>query len=195
MADDITSFFLETSRLKLMLRSGWIFSGVPIGNVESIADHSYMISLITLIQCLEERRVGKEVDLEKALSMALLHDISESISQDLDRRIRQFAPEKYDSFKHDLDINATKKLLEKLPVETSGTLLENYLEFQKKESLEARIVAEADRVEVIIQLYNYIKQGTPKDNFPLFFENLSKEVNNFEFKMIRKIALELLKEV
>ncbi|HUU76922.1 MAG TPA: HD family hydrolase [candidate division Zixibacteria bacterium] len=194
MADDITSFFLETSRLKLMLRSGWIFSGVPIGNVESVADHSYMISLITLIQCLEERREGKEIDLEKALSMALLHDISEGISQDLDRRIRQFAPEKFDSFKHDLDINATKKLLEKLPVETSATLLENYLEFQKKESLEARIVAEADRVEVIIQLYNYIKQGTPKDNFLLFFENLSKEVNNFEFKLIRKIALELLKE-
>lgn len=194
MTDDITSFFLETSRLKLMLRSGWIFSGVPIGNVESVADHSYMISLITLIQCLEERREGKEIDLEKALSMALLHDISESISQDLDRRIRQFAPEKFDSFKHDLDINATKKLLEKLPTETSATLLENYLEFQKKESLEARIVAEADRVEVIIQLYNYIKQGTPKDNFPLFFENLSKEVNNFEFKFIRKIALELLKE-
>lgn len=195
MQDDLNSFFKETSRLKRMLRNGWIYSGVPIGDIESVADHSYMVSIITLVQCLEEQSKGIELNLEKALAMALLHDISESVSLDIDRRIREFAPDEYDSFKKKLDYNATKKLLSNLPNKISENLLGYFEEYQKKESIEARIVSEADRLETLIQLNNYIKNGSPKENFQIFFDNLTKEVEEFEFNLMKNLAKEILSGV
>ena len=194
MQDELNSFFKDASRLKRMLRNGWIYSGVPISDVESVADHSYMVSLISLIQCLEEQSKGTKINIEKALTMALIHDLSESISLDIDRRIRQFAPDDYDSFKHKLDHNATKKLMNKLPTKMREQLVEFFEEYQKKESIEARIVSEADRVETLIQLNNYIKQGLPKENFQVFYDNLSKEVENFEFDLMKNLAEEILDE-
>lgn len=137
MTDKFLEFFIEASRLKRMPRSGWVYSGIPLSDVESVADHSYMVSLITLILALQEKQNGKEIDLEKVLIMSLIHDLSESISQDISRCVRKFAPEKYDDFKHDLDKNALERIMAILPKELNEKILEYNEEFMQGESLEA----------------------------------------------------------
>jgi len=37
---NLLSFLQETIRLKRIVRSGWVYSGVPLSEVESVADHS-----------------------------------------------------------------------------------------------------------------------------------------------------------
>ena len=110
MTDKILEFFGEALRLKRMPRSGWVYSGIPLTEVESVADHSYMVSLVALILAMQEKQKGKQIDLEKVLIMALTHDLPESVSQDIDRRVRKFSPKKYDDFKKDLDKNAMEKI-------------------------------------------------------------------------------------
>ncbi|NHJ32359.1 MAG: HD family hydrolase [Asgard group archaeon] len=192
---EVLSFLQEALRLKKMIRSGWIYSGVSKSDTESVADHSYMTTLLTLILTLKEKEKGNNVDIEKALTMAILHDLSESVSQDLDRRIRKFSPKKYDNFKTELDYEAIKFLLANLPEKTGNYLLSVYQELQSKKSLEAGIVKDADRLETILQMDDYIHRGYPKELFNEFIKNFSEEINDYENKDIKNIARKLLEGI
>jgi len=175
MTEKILEFFGEALRLKRMPRSGWVYSGIPLTEVESVADHSYMVSLVALILAMQEKQKGKQIDLEKVLIMALTHDLPESVSQDIDRRVRKFSPKKYDDFKKDLDKN-------------------DFKEFMLGESPEAILVKEADRLETILQLNNYVKQGNNKANFSEFYTNFSEEADNYKTELAKKLAKKLVNE-
>ena len=192
--ENLLSFLQESMRLKRMVRSGWIYSGVPPANVESVADHSQFVTLITMLICFDEQEKGKKVNLEKALIMATIHDLSESVSQDIDRRVRKFSPEKYDSFKEEMDRNALNSLLEKLPNFTGEKLQILFKEFQEKKTIEARIVREADRLETILQMNDYARNGFSEKIFGEFLINFKQEIKNFEFDLVKKIAKEILEE-
>ena len=194
MVDSILSFLQEAIRLKKMVRSGWIYSGVSKSDTESVADHSYMITLIAMILALREKEKGSKINVEKVIVMAILHDLPESVSQDLDRRIRKYSPEKYDIFKEDLDSEAMKFLLTNLPTKINKQLLLIYQELRRKESLEAKLILEADRLETILQMNDYIQRGYPKELFNEFFGNFSDEVNEFENEDASKLAKLLLEE-
>jgi len=194
MVDSILSFLQEAIRLKKMVRSGWIYSGVSKSDTESVADHSYMITLIAMILALREKEKGSKINVEKVIVMAILHDLPESVSQDLDRRIRKYSPEKYDIFKEDLDSEAMKVLLTNLPSKINKQLLLIYQELRRKESLEAKLILEADRLETILQMNDYIQRGYPKELFNEFFGNFSDEVNEFENEDASKLAKLLLEE-
>jgi len=194
MTEKILEFFGEALRLKRMPRSGWVYSGIPLTEVESVADHSYMVSLVALILAMQEKQKGKQIDLEKVLIMALTHDLPESVSQDIDRRVRKFSPKKYDDFKKDLDKNAMEKIMAILPNELSETVLEYFKEFMLGESPEAILVKEADRLETILQLNNYVKQGNNKANFSEFYTNFSEEADNYKTELAKKLAKKLVNE-
>ncbi|MBK5112717.1 MAG: HD family hydrolase [Candidatus Heimdallarchaeota archaeon] len=195
MVETILSFLQEALRLKKMVRSGWIYSGVSKSDTESVADHSYMITLLSLVLALNEKEAGNEINIEKILVMAILHDLPESVSQDLDRRIRKFSPKKYDEFKTDLDTAGIKQLLSDLPEKIGNYLLETYKELQQKTTKEARIIMEADRLETILQMNDYIQRGYPKELFTEFTKNFSEEVDDYKNNDVRNMAKYLLEGV
>jgi len=177
-----------------MIRSGWVFSGVSPAEVESVADHSYMVSLLTMIIALVEQQAGHEIDLGKALMMAIIHDLSESVSQDIDRRVEKFAPAEFQAFKKKLDENALSYLLEKLPGETPKKLQAIFEEYQQRKTREAIIVAEVDRLETILQLREYIRNSKGKENFKEFNSNFALEKDKFQIPLIKSLARALLEE-
>ncbi len=195
MTDTILSFLQEAIRLKKMVRSGWIYSGVSKSDTESVADHSYLTTLLALILAIHEKEKGNKIDVEKTVIMAILHDLPESVSQDLDRRIRKFSPKKYDDFKKELDNEAMNILLANLPTKISTHLLPIYQELRKKESLEAKIIIEADRLETILQMNDYIQRGYPKEIFSEFIQNFSEEIDNYENDVVSKFAKKLLEDM
>ncbi len=188
MIENLIDFLQDVVRLKRMVRSGWLFSGVSKADVESVADHSYMVSLLSLILCLNEQAKGERINMEKVLMMALIHDLPECVSQDIDRRIRKFSPNKYDAFKKELDINAFKTVIEPLSKEYTDKLLPYYSELIEGNSKEARIVIEADRIETLLQLHQYLQMGLDKELFHEFFETFNKEKNSYQNDLVKKIA-------
>ena len=72
----LIEFLSEVGKLKNIDRKGWVMSNVK--SVESVADHSFRTILMTLI-------IGKnmDIDLFKAIKMAIIHDIAESKIGDL----------------------------------------------------------------------------------------------------------------
>src|SRR5690242_15589080 len=63
--------------LKRLPRTGWLHIGVQAP--ESVADHSYRIALLTLLVAAGE----PALDLARALTIALVHDLPEAIAGDI----------------------------------------------------------------------------------------------------------------
>src|SRR5680860_1315849 len=68
--------FRHLLRLKAIPRTGWLDRGLPEANTESVADHILMMTLIGWITA------GDNLDRDRVLKLALVHDLAEAIAGD-----------------------------------------------------------------------------------------------------------------
>src|SRR5438876_9686217 len=68
---------VELQRLKGLDRTGWTLRGLPNGT-ESVASHSFGVSVTAMMLADEVKARGLAVDCERVLRMALLHDWAET---------------------------------------------------------------------------------------------------------------------
>src|SRR2546423_4321163 len=78
------SVLLELQRLKRLDRTGWVLRGLPPG-AESVAAHSYGVALAAMLMADECAARGLEVNVERVLRLALLHDLQETRTRDMPR--------------------------------------------------------------------------------------------------------------
>jgi len=141
--------FLELGNLKRLPRTGWLLRRVPYP--ESIADHSYRVALITLFLADELRSKGVEIDVEKALKIALLHDVGEARTTDIPKTAQYYLD------KEKAEKKAVMELLLTSPRPREYFKL--WREYEEELSTEGRLVKFADRLEMLIQAYEYEKAG------------------------------------
>ncbi|EEB74298.1 HD family hydrolase [Thermococcus sp. AM4] len=141
--------FLELGNLKRLPRTGWLLRGIP--NPEPIAAHSYRVAMITLFLADELKSRGVEIDVEKALKIALLHDVGEARITDVPLPAQRY----FDKVKGEVIA-----LEEMLSVTGRGDeYLGLFREYEEELSLEGRLVKFADRLEMLIQAFEYEKAG------------------------------------
>src|SRR5690349_2301763 len=100
-------FFYIVSELKKTPRKGWK-EKIRIEHPESVADHSFSAAVMAMVFS-----DLNKLDTEKMLKMALLHDLSESITGD-------FTPgEISKNDKKEIESQTMKEILSKLPLEIS----------------------------------------------------------------------------
>jgi putative hydrolase of HD superfamily len=149
--DALVDLFLETSTLKRMPRAGWLMRGVP--HVESVADHSYGVTIVALamVDALED----EELDLEKVLVMAVLHDLAEVRLTDLPVSAARLLPAEV---KREAEATAMGALL--APLRASGRLRALWQEFEDRTSPEGCLVRDADKLEMMVQCLRYEQAGS-----------------------------------
>ncbi|WP_457751388.1 HD domain-containing protein [Thermococcus sp.] len=140
---------LELGNLKRLPRTGWLLRGVPYP--ESIADHSYRVALITLFLADELKAKGVEVNTEKALKIALLHDVGEVRTTDIPKTAQYYLD------KGRAEKKAVMELL--LTGPRPREYFKLWRDYEEGTSLEGRLVKFADRLEMLIQAYEYEKAG------------------------------------
>ena len=69
-----------------LARTGWMLRGVPQGEAETVASHSYVAAVIAFELAVEASNRGFKVNPYKAASLALLHDLAEGVIGDISRR-------------------------------------------------------------------------------------------------------------
>ncbi|MGE0884616.1 MAG: HD family hydrolase [Blastocatellales bacterium] len=152
----IIAFLTELQRLKAVPRTGWLLRGIR--DVESVADHSYGVALIAMLLADLAQSRGFEPDVEKVLRMALLHDLTEARTGDLPNTIKRYFDQ---NSLHAADENIADEILLGL-----GALGEEYQllwrEYEERETLEARIVKAADKLDLLLQAMEYEKGGARK---------------------------------
>ncbi|AFL95707.1 metal-dependent phosphohydrolase, HD superfamily [Thermococcus cleftensis] len=145
----LLDLLLEAGNLKRLPRTGWLLRGVP--NPESIADHSYRVALITLFLADELKVKGVDVNVERALKMALLHDLAEARITDIPLTAQYYID------KGKAEKKAAMELFIKTPKPEEYFRL--WREYEEELSLEGRLVKFADKLEMLIQACEYERAG------------------------------------
>jgi len=169
-------FLDDVMRLKLVPRSGWISYRINKNDVEPVTSHSYSVAVVALTMSEIMRSKRQDINLEKVLTMALLHDLSESLTFDISKSYLRYLGRRGAQLKKRLERNATSRILAGLKnrqlERTFGKALEEY---SASKSLEARIVHCADALDLLLQVIEYEKMGYSKKTLdPIWKETKSK---------------------
>lgn len=110
------------------------------GRTESVAEHSWRVSLMALLL----RREFPDVDVDRVVDMCLIHDLGECFTGDIPTFI-----------KTDSDRSVEDSLLDQwvssLPEEVSTELKSLYAEMEAQETKESKIYKALDKLEALIQ--------------------------------------------
>jgi len=168
----IVDFFKIILDLKNIHRKGWV-DKIGIKNPESVADHSYSMTLMSMIVS-----EIQELNTNKIVKMALLHDLAES-------SVGDFTPEEIPKEKKlELENKAMKKILNELPDELIKEYQDVWNEFLLGESDESILVHEIDKLEMIFQAKHYIDEGFSKEKIQTFIDSANNEIKNKDLKEI-----------
>ena len=174
----IEKFFEKVLELKNVPREGWK-EKLEIHNPESVADHSYSTTVISMI--LSDM---KGLDSEKIIKMALLHDLAESVIGDI-------TPYHITKKKKIIKENhAIKQILKNLPNSITESYFEIWDDYQKKSSKEAILLHEIDKLEMAFQAKFYQKKGIPKEKLKIFFETAKIEIKDENLRGILSNIIE-----
>jgi len=118
-----------------------------VAHGESVADHSFGVAFIALILA---ELADQTLDRTKLLTMALLHDLPESAISDIPAPAAARLPP---GAKRVAETEVLNDLLGCLP--DAGRWLAWWQELEAGISVEARIVHDADRLDMLIQAHIY----------------------------------------
>ena len=148
MENDIAKFLYEMGQLKRVKRSGWWIAGVK--DPESVAEHSFRTAAIAYILAQLEG-----ANLERVVSMALMHDMGEARTNDAHRIVRRYVD--WESVDRKAAEDQSKRLPDKIAEEVRSMISE----FEEAVSLEAQVARDADLLECLIQAREYQAIGYP----------------------------------
>jgi 5'-deoxynucleotidase YfbR-like HD superfamily hydrolase len=149
----LISFLAELMRLKSVPRIGWLLRGVR--DVESVAAHSFGVAVIAMVLADRARARGVEVNVERLLRMALLHDLTESRTGDLPSTIKGYFDKA--SIKA-ADESIAREIFTELG-DLSKPYLELWFDYEHRASIESRLVKAADKLDLLMQSREYEKGG------------------------------------
>lgn len=136
------NFLFEAVTLKRLQRTGWQILG---GNEESVAEHSYMVTVISFLLA---DQMG--ADVKKTLIMALFHDLTEARIGDVHKLA-------------DLYVKTDERRAEKDAFSSVGKIGKELMdicgEYRGKKTIESKIVHDADVLALCIELKSLFERG------------------------------------
>ncbi len=154
----LLTLFDHVGDLKSLPRTGWLFAGVTAP--ESLADHTCAVALYTLFLAEQINRdpsaagLSQPLSVERALKLALIHDLAESIVTDLPRRTSELMGQ---AAKESLEARALHRLVDGLPHGDDYQRL--WEEYTRAATPEARLVKDVDKLEMVLQAQRYAQRG------------------------------------
>lgn len=155
----ITQLYTFLHQLKQTKRAGWVRNGVQ--DPESVAAHSFSLAILAMLYA---KKRGLSV--EKAIKIALVHDLGESVIGDITPHDGITKKQK-----HEKELRALNQVFEDL--EEKEELLELWHEFEHKSTPEGKLVAELDKLDAYLQAKQYkLEDGVLEEFFDNAFNNM-----------------------
>ncbi len=167
---DLAVVLRTIQHLKRVKRTGWIDRGVPIADVESVADHTYLTALIAWMASIDD----PDLDSDRVLKLAMVHDLAESIVGDAPPYEAHDVPDRSDidalraffSVRHQRsdgntaakragEHDAFLRLARGMPPGAQSELSSLWEEYEGQSTPEARFVKDVDRLEAYLQALHY----------------------------------------
>ena len=180
------STLIELQRLKRLDRTGWTLRGLPNGT-ESVAAHSFGVSVTAMLLADRCTARGVPIDVEKVLRIALLHDWAETRVGDMPRTATLYFGSEV---RQQAEMAAFSDIVN--PVDAGGSYANLYNDYERRESLEARLVKAADVLDLLIEVLALERAGAR--GLDEFWEVAEKPEFNLE-GAAEQIVLELLQSI
>jgi putative hydrolases of HD superfamily len=132
-----------SEKLKFELRHSWLSNG----RQESVAEHTYRMSLMAILL---EPYFSQPVNMEKLLKMIIVHDLVEAEAGDIPAFHSNNNTE-IKKLKMQREQQAIQRIKDILGTPTGDDIFELWHEFENKETYEAKIANALDKLEVQIQ--------------------------------------------
>jgi putative hydrolase of HD superfamily len=158
--DEIVNFLFEVGMLKRTPRSGWQFLD---GGRESVAEHSFRTALTAMVLA----RMDGEVDADRAIRMALVHDLPEARTGDMNYMNQKYVQAD--------EAAAAADMAGGLPF---GPELEELLaEYREQLTPEAILVRDADQLDFLLELKERLDGGVAaaRDWMPFVLRRLQTD--------------------
>ncbi len=173
---DFLDLALRIGELKKLKRSGWVREKVK--NPESIADHSFRTTILAMVLA-----PLLNLDQNKLIKMALVHDIGEVESGDVVWERGDFGDEEERKKKEEIEKKAIGRIFKKFGEE----YINLFRELLERKSDEAKVLWQIDRLERMIQAMEYEKnQGVDLSEF---FANAEKNITDPKLREIMQQIL------
>lgn len=170
---ELSELLQRLNNLKRTPRTGWISCNIPLGLVEDVAQHSFEVTSLTLLLCIELENRGRRIDRGKALSMAVLHDWPETMTGDLPRSATDYLEK---NVKEKIERKAMENILAGI---LGGRELTNlWEEYLEKKTDEAKIVYIADRFSMLVQALKYWESGNRSRRLEELWLNVERELKS-----------------
>jgi len=194
----IYGFIQSAIQLKRLPRQGWIRIGIPLSDVESIADHAYNTTMLALLLCDLHNALypEEELDTEIVMRLSIIHDLPECKYQDFDKQLEiLLGQDKYQDFKNKVLTTASTELLSLILNEkVKQAWKENFKELRNKESRESLFVTYVDKLEVLIQALSYESLGYHSVLFDSFWDTSEAFLKSCPFVVINELVPVLKEE-
>ena len=173
-------FIVEIDKVKAILRKSKLFDE---SRFENDAEHSWTVCIMALLL---REYADFSVNIEKVISMLLIHDIVEIDAGDTflysDKRNDVYADEK----------KAAERIFGLLDEDQKRYFIDIWEEFEEQKTNEAKFAAVFDRLEPLLQ--NYIYEGHTWKKYNIKYEmiiqknghirNASEEIWNFVLQLL-----------
>jgi len=136
---NITNLIYEAGAVKRMRRTGWMILG---DNDEGVGEHSFMTCVIAYFLAKQLK-----ANMETVLVMSVFHDFHEARTGDLDKIAKFYMTRDQDKANRDIFKDIDDELLKTLDT------------YEQKQTLEARIVFEANVIAFAVELKLLIEKG------------------------------------
>ena len=148
------STLIELQRLKRLDRTGWTLRGLPNGT-ESVAAHSFGVSVTAMLLADRMNAHGISVDVEKVLRIALLHDWAEARVGDMPRTATLYFGSEA---RKQAEMAAFSDVVSEVDA-AKGFYANLYKDYEHRSSLEARLVKAADVLDLLVQVLALERAG------------------------------------
>ena len=141
----ILKVFLTLQWAKELPRQGFIALGFKRNEADSVAAHSWTTSVLVYFLASELKKNGVKIDINKAVKMALFHDMAETIVGDVGTFVKGMAKGAFAPIEEE----GLKWLVNELPQKKE--IIELVEEYMQRKTLEARICKVADNLDALAQ--------------------------------------------
>lgn len=147
---NICDFYRITHRLKNTLRNGWKVWEIDAQRFESVAEHIYGTQMLALA-INSEFNLG--LDISRVALMLAIHELGETILGDVSVVNQKMS----NAEKRKAEMDAVEKIL--APLHNSQMIKDVYLEYENRETPEAKFAYLCDKLECGIQCKFYEETG------------------------------------
>ncbi|NGX63735.1 MAG: 5'-deoxynucleotidase YfbR [Candidatus Anoxychlamydiales bacterium] len=165
---NMIKFLHLVEELKCVFRS----NKTSIHRQESSAEHSWKLAIMALIAA---PYLDKKIDVNRAIKMALIHDIVEIITGDISIRTL-YSDKLVKEQKKENEEKAIQEIIKDLDINNRNLLYDLWNEFEKNETYEAQFINALDKLEAQLQQNKIRDIKTLQD---LEKNNILKELESF----------------